>query len=380
MRASEFSVPEIGINVRSDGNIDYADLIVDGKKSLETRNTDSLRPYVGKRVSIVKTGKGKAYAIGVATVGEPIEADEEKFRKLEKEHLVPAGSKFDIQPGSTKFLYPMLNPKRYDRPREVGHGIVSRKVFVEATKPGRWTVDAILDVVPMATEIWFHGSRAIGKHKRTSDTDILVVVPDEYIGESYLKILRILQKLSSQYKGYDIQPTHANTNIHRIAQEEGKLLYKKQDINEDENSKLAWRIRFRRFKDLSPLMPERENKIYLMPTDHSALRTFGNLTGKDDEKITKMPTEAYLVSGDARVGDMSIINAIHRELQTTKDQDRIEKLKKLYLNTSMPYSQYRPGVFKYPEILAEPSQLTKLDKSVTYNKNTGEIDIKDKIK
>ena len=155
----------------------------------------------------------------------------------------------------------------------------------------------------------------------------------------------------------------------------------RKKTNEDTDTRqLAWRIRFRRFKDLSPLMPERENKIYLMPTDHSALRTFGNLTGKDDEKITKMPTEAYLVSGDARVGDMSIINAIHRELQTTKDQDRIEKLKKLYLNTSVPYSQYRPGVFKYPEILADPSQLTKLDKSVTYNKNTGEIDIKDKIK
>ena len=149
-------------------------------------------------------------------------------------------------------------------------------------------------------------------------------------------------------------------------------------ITEDSNGKLAWRIRFRRFKDLSPLMPERENKIYLMPTDHSALRTFGNLTGKDDEKITKMPTEAYLVSGDARVGDMSIINAIHRELQTTKDQDRIEKLKKLYLNTSIPYSQYRPGIFKYPEILADPGQLTKLDKAVVYDRNTGEIAIKDK--
>lgn len=380
MRASEFSVPEIGINVRSDGDIDYADLIVDGKKSLETRNTDSLRPYVGKRVSIVKTGKGKAYAIGVATVGEPVEVDEKEFRKLEKKHLVPAGSKFDIYPGQTKFLYPMLNPKRYDRPREVGHGIVSRKVFVEATKPGRWTVDAILDVVPMATEIWFHGSRAIGKHKRTSDTDILVVIPDEYIGESYLKILRILQKLSSQHKGYDIQPTHANTNIHRIAQEEGKLLYKKQDISEDENGKLAWRIRFRRFKDLSPLMPERENKVYLMPPDRSALETFYNLTGKDEEKITKMPTEAYMVSGDAMVGDMSIINAIHRELQTTKDEDRIQKLKKLYLNTRVPYSQYSPGLFKYPEILAEPSQLKQLNKSVTYDKNTGEIVFKDKVK
>ena len=106
------------------------------------------------------------------------------------------------------------------------------ELIFKRLSPGQWTVDTILDVVPMATEIWFHGSRAIGKHKRTSDTDILVVVPDEYIGESYLKILRILQKLSSQYKGYDIQPTHADTNIHRIAQEEGKLLYKKQVINE----------------------------------------------------------------------------------------------------------------------------------------------------
>lgn len=277
MRASEFTVPEIGINVRNDGEIDYADLIVDGKKKLETRNSDSLRPYVGKRVSIVKTGKGRAYAIGVATVGEPIEVDEKEFRKLEKEHLVPAGSKFDIQPGSSKFLYPMLNPKRYERPREVGHGIVSRKVFVE-----------------------------------------------------------------------------------------------------DDSGKLAWRIRFRRFKGMPSYMPEREGKVYLMPTDHSALRTFGNLTGKDDEKITQMPTEAYLVSGDAMVGDMSIINAISRETKTTNNQDRIEQLKKLYLNYRVPYSQYKPGMYKYPEILAEPSQIQKLDKAVVYDRNTGEIVIKDK--
>ncbi|NDB86664.1 MAG: ASCH domain-containing protein [Alphaproteobacteria bacterium] len=270
-------MPDIGINVRSDGDIDYADLIVDGKKKLETRNSDSLRPYVGKRVSIVKTGKGRAYAIGVATVGEPIVADEEEFRKLEKEHLVPAGSKFDIYPGQTKFLYPMLNPKRYERPREVGHGIVSRKVFVE-----------------------------------------------------------------------------------------------------DGNGKLAWRIRFRRFKGMPSYMPEREGKVYLMPTDHSALRTFGNLTGKDDEKITQMPTEAYLVSGDAMVGDMSIINAISRETKTTNNQDRIEQLKKLYLNYRVPYSQYKSGMYKYPEILADPSQLTKLDKSVVYDRNTGEIVFKDK--
>lgn len=101
-----------------------------------------------------------------------------------------------------------------------------KKTDESIQKPGQWTVDSIREVLPIAKEIWFHGSRAIGKHKRTSDTDILVVVPDEYTGESYLKILRILQKLSSQHKGYDIQPTHRDNNIYRIAQEEGKLLWK----------------------------------------------------------------------------------------------------------------------------------------------------------
>jgi len=153
------------------------------------------------------------------------------------------------------------------------------------------------------------------------------------------------------------------------------------NVNEQSGAGIpAWRIRFRRFRDMPAYMPEREGKVYLMPLDHSALRTFGNLTGKDDEKIRNMPTEAYMVSGDAMVGDMSIINAIHRELQTTKDQDRVEKLKKLYLNTRVPYSQYRPGVFKYPEILAEPAQLHRLDKAVSYDRDTGEIVLRDRTR
>ena len=140
MRASEFTKTSIGINVRSDGNIDYADLIVDGRKRLETRNTDSLRPYVGKRVSIVRTGKGKAMAIGAVTIGEPIVADEKKFRKLEKQHLVPAGSKFDIQPDGEKYLYPMIDPERYDEPKSVGHGIIGRQVYVTESIVGPYKV------------------------------------------------------------------------------------------------------------------------------------------------------------------------------------------------------------------------------------------------
>lgn len=118
----------MGINVRNDKDIPYADHIVDGKKKYETRNTHSLKSYVGKRVGIVRTGAGKAKAIGEVTLGEPIVVGEEEFEKRRHEHLVPKGSKFDIKPGGTKHLYPIHEPKRYETEKNVGHGIISRKI------------------------------------------------------------------------------------------------------------------------------------------------------------------------------------------------------------------------------------------------------------
>lgn len=132
MKSSELnstSTPSIGINVRSDGNLHYADLIVDGKKYYETRNTDSLRPYVGKRVAIVRTGAGPATAIGEVSIGEPIKVNAFKFRQLEKKHRVPEGSKFDIKLDGEKYLYPMNDPVRWDNEKPVkNRGIIARKV------------------------------------------------------------------------------------------------------------------------------------------------------------------------------------------------------------------------------------------------------------
>ena len=125
--------PPMGINVASDrkAGMSYADLIVDGHKTHESRNSDSLRPYVGKRVSIVRTGEGAAKAIGEVTVGAPIVVNKKKFRSMEPQHLVPEGSAFDIKT-ETKHLYPMHDPVRYDEERDVGHGIVARKVIHKA--------------------------------------------------------------------------------------------------------------------------------------------------------------------------------------------------------------------------------------------------------
>jgi len=36
----------------------------------------------------------------------------------------------------------------------------------------------ILDIVPDAVEIWLHGSRAIGEHKRASDWDFVAFLPE----------------------------------------------------------------------------------------------------------------------------------------------------------------------------------------------------------
>ena len=104
----------------------------------------------------------------------------------------------------------------------------------EGKQPGKSVTDAIQKILPITQEIWFHGSRAIGKHRRNSDTDILVVVPDDVVGDQYLAVVRILQKLSSHFDNYDIQPTKLGTNIHRIAQEEGRLLWSnKQGVAEE---------------------------------------------------------------------------------------------------------------------------------------------------
>ena len=106
--------------------------------------------------------------------------------------------------------------------------------------PGSKLVKAVMSTVPQAQEIWFHGSRATGKHRPDSDTDILVVVPDSIVGEHYLNVVQTLQKLSHQFNNFDIQPTRSGNNIHRIAQQEGKLLWSKnQGVAEADNQSSA---------------------------------------------------------------------------------------------------------------------------------------------
>ena len=117
----------MGINI-NDSECPWSEWIVDGKKTVETRNTDSLRPYVGKRVGIVQTGKGKAKLIGEATIGEPkVYENPLEFRIDYNSHWVAPRSEFDMPKGGVKFGYPIIDPIRYKSPVEVeSRGIIAR--------------------------------------------------------------------------------------------------------------------------------------------------------------------------------------------------------------------------------------------------------------
>ena len=119
----------IGINI-NDKIQDFTGQILRGEKTIETRNTNSLRPYIGRKVGIIRTGKGKAYLVGYCTIGEPkVYESEREFRRDFDKHLVDRGSKFDIPEGEIKFGYPLHDVTRLDEPKLIkSKGIISRKI------------------------------------------------------------------------------------------------------------------------------------------------------------------------------------------------------------------------------------------------------------
>lgn len=122
------SAPTMGFNV-NDSERPWTQMILQGIKTVETRNSDSLRPYVGKRVGIIRTGVGRATLVGYCDLGEPkVYRTNEEFRADQKAHQVPQGSGYDIPPGGVKFGYPVTNVEAV-QPREItSRGNVWRRI------------------------------------------------------------------------------------------------------------------------------------------------------------------------------------------------------------------------------------------------------------
>jgi len=75
---------------------------------------------VGRRVGLIRTGKGKAKLVGYALVGRPIEyKNEEDFRKDYDKHRVEPQSKYDIQLPKGKIGYPLTEVRLLKVPKPV---------------------------------------------------------------------------------------------------------------------------------------------------------------------------------------------------------------------------------------------------------------------
>lgn len=127
---------EKGVNI-NDKSQPFTDMILDGTKTIETRNSRSLDSVVGKRVGIIRTGVGPATLVGYATVGEPIfYRTKKEFDRDWKSHRVGSDSPFYIGPGG-KWGYPLSNPTRIAKPASItSRGIVTRKLDIsESSEP-----------------------------------------------------------------------------------------------------------------------------------------------------------------------------------------------------------------------------------------------------
>ena len=117
-----------GLNVRNEAGFDFADWIVDGLKTIETRRKSNLDRLIGHRIKIIRTGQGKAQVIGEVTVtGSKQYKTKDQFEADYQQHRVRSGSQFNFD--GSKIGYLLTNPQRYQKPYDAPYprGIVYTK-------------------------------------------------------------------------------------------------------------------------------------------------------------------------------------------------------------------------------------------------------------
>lgn len=117
-----------GFNV-NDKTQPFTEQILSLLKDIETRNTNSLKSLIGKRVAIIKTGCGVATIVGLVDIVDVIiYHNENEFRKDENRHLVSKGNKFDIKANSIKYGYVLANVEACNAIAIKNRGIVIRNI------------------------------------------------------------------------------------------------------------------------------------------------------------------------------------------------------------------------------------------------------------
>lgn len=114
------------INI-NDRDSPFTEYILDGNKTIETREKNTLKSLVGQRVGIIKTGKSKAKLVGYVTISDVIKYETvNEFRKDENRHMVKPKSKYDIK--TIKYGYVLTNPERCNPIEVTSKGIVIRNI------------------------------------------------------------------------------------------------------------------------------------------------------------------------------------------------------------------------------------------------------------
>jgi len=118
---------EKGLNI-NDSTGQWTDMLLTGKKTIETRNQNNLKAHVGKPIGIIQTDVGKAHVVGFIILGEPKEYKSlYAFRQDQEQHRVLPDSPFDFK--DVKFGYPVEIIEKLDKPIPVTtRGIVTRKI------------------------------------------------------------------------------------------------------------------------------------------------------------------------------------------------------------------------------------------------------------
>ena len=118
----------LGININCKHQ-DFIGQILSGEKIVETRNTYSLNPYMGKRIGLIRTGQGKATLEGYATItGQIVYYNRISFDSHFNLHLVDCNSPYYIKESSIKVGY-ILGDVEAINPQFVStRGIIARQI------------------------------------------------------------------------------------------------------------------------------------------------------------------------------------------------------------------------------------------------------------
>lgn len=115
-----------GVFVNENGCIHYAALIVIGLKPIETRNRNTLKNLVDKRVAIVRTRRNKKpVVVGYVTITSAEFQSKDWLNDNRDKTFIPVGSMYDCTKKG-KWCYYLENPETcfpYELPKDaIRHG------------------------------------------------------------------------------------------------------------------------------------------------------------------------------------------------------------------------------------------------------------------